>query len=42
MNELTNEYETPEVFELGAAETLTHGHLMGDWPDLLIKWTFAN
>jgi hypothetical protein len=36
------EYETPEVFELGQAEELTHGKPMGDWPDgLNNRWTFA-
>jgi len=33
-NELNvQEYEAPEVFELGQAEELTHGRVLGDWPD---------
>ena len=37
-----NEYEAPEVFELGEAEDLTHGRLIGDWPDgLTNRFTFA-
>jgi len=34
------EYETPEVFELGQADELTHGG-GGDWPDGLNRWMFA-
>jgi len=45
MNEneiVANEYEAPEVFELGQAEELTHGNLRGDWPDGLDnRWIFA-
>ena len=38
-----NEYEAPEVFELGQAEDLTHGKIMGDWPDgMQNRFTFAN
>ena len=38
-----NEYEAPEVFELGQAEELTDGRPLGDWPEgpPLYKWTFA-
>jgi hypothetical protein len=36
------EYETPEVFELGQADELTHGRWDGDWPDALPnRWMFA-
>ena len=42
MNETeTKTYETPEVFELGQADELTHG-AHGDWDDgLLFKYIFA-
>jgi len=42
-NELNaQEYEAPEVFELGQAEELTHGRVLGDWPDGLDnRFTFA-
>jgi len=36
------EYEAPEVFELGEADELTHGRIIGDWPDgLNNRFTFA-
>jgi hypothetical protein len=34
-DERMSEYETPEIFELGEAETLTQGSRWGDWPDHL-------
>ena len=38
----TQEYEAPEVFELGQADELTHGKIPGDWPDgLPNRFTFA-
>ena len=33
MDEQVNEYQTPEVFELGEATDLTLGRILGDWPD---------
>jgi len=39
--EQNNEYESPEIFELGEAETLTQGHNFGNWPDGLDKWIFT-
>lgn len=41
MNQLNNEYEAPEVIELGEAHELTHGRNFGDWPDGLDKWIWA-
>lgn len=41
MNELNNEYQTPEVIELGEAADLTLGRFFGTWPDGLDGlWTW--
>ena len=41
MNELNHEYQAPEVIELGEAADLTHGRLVGTWPDGLdSRWTW--
>ena len=40
MNELNNEYQVPEVVELGEASELTLGKRFGTWPDGLDGWTF--
>jgi len=39
--EQTKEYETPEIFELGRADTLTHGRCLCDWPDTLQRYIFV-
>jgi hypothetical protein len=40
MEEQVEEYQTPEVFDLGAAAELTFGRHFGTWPDGLDGWTF--
>ncbi len=39
-NQELNDYETPEVFDLGPAESLTLGRPDLDWPDSITGWKF--
>lgn len=38
--EREDEYQEPEVFDMGAAAELTLGRRFGTWPDGLEGWTF--
>jgi hypothetical protein len=40
MEERDEEYQAPEVFDIGAAEELTFGKNDGTWLDSLNGWTF--